>query len=409
MKKMKLAAFITAGALLTSCTSSMNAANLSAGLMVKPAVHTEVETDAVGDFSLKLFNACYTGDNTLISPMSVLFALGMTSEGAKGDTLSQFEELFGLERGKLAESINSLRATLEANESDRNKVKVANSIWFRDYNFEPVQEFLDRNAELYGADIFKAPFDSSTLSDINNWVSDKTDGMIKKILDEIPEEAVMYLVNALSFDCEWSKKYEKAQVRQGEFTCADGKVKKVDMMHSEESAFLKGSDFTGFIKYYAGGKYAFAALLPNEGKTPGQLLAGLDGKSLNKLLSEPMTDGTVRAAMPKFETEYSVELSEVLESLGLTDAFDSSKADFTGLGISPNGNIYVSRVLHKTFIEVAEAGTRAGAATVVEMSDECAIELGKEYSVTLDRPFVYIIFETTDKTPLFIGTLENPK
>lgn len=402
MKKLKLAALITSAALLTSCGAAP--VSLSAGLTVKPAAYTKVDSDPLADFSLELMRTCHSdGENTLISPLSVMLALGMTSEGADGETLAQFETLFGLDRESLGESLNSLRATLENNGG----VKIADSIWFRDHEFSVSNDFLEKNAELYGADIFESPFDSSTLSGINNWVSDKTDGMIKKILNEIPENAVMYLVNALAFDCEWADKYKSGDVRKADFKQADGKVAMVDMMASTESNYLEGDGFTGFIKYYKGRKYGFAAILPDVGRTTGEVLGSLDGKALHELLKAPVRGGVVYASLPKFESGYDTELSKALISMGLTDAFDSDKADFSLLGESPNGNIFINRVLHKTFIEVAESGTRAGAATVVEMCDESALEVIKEYTVTLDRPFIYIIFETTDQTPLFIGTLET--
>ena len=189
MKKLRLTALVTLTALMTSCGTAP--VSLTAGLAVKPAVYSNVDSDPLADFSLELMKTCHSdGENTLISPISVMFALGMTSEGADGETLAQFETLFGLDRESLGESLNSLRATLEKNGG----VKIADSIWFRDHEFTVNRDFLEKNSELYGADIFEAPFDATTLRGINSWVKEKTDGMITDILNEIPEEAVMYAI-----------------------------------------------------------------------------------------------------------------------------------------------------------------------------------------------------------------------
>lgn len=393
--------------ILTSCGSN---ARLLTPLGSTEPQYTSVDRTAVNDFALKLFSACKaSGENTMLSPLSILCALGMTAEGAVGSTLSQMEEVIGLDRDRLAAAIESIRSTVDSAVNDEVKVKLADSIWIRDERISVKNDFLEKNVEKYSAEIYSAPFDSSTLSDINSWVSEKTDGMIKNILDEIPYDAVMYLVNALSFDGKWAEVYKKHQVCDGEFSSSDGEVTKVEMMSSEESKYISGKGFTGFIKPYSGGKFAFAALLPDEGSSTDELISSLDGEALTELLSNPKTGVIVNAYMPKFETEYSCELSELLNSLGMTDAFDSRRADFSELGSSDSGNIFINRVLHKTFIEVAEQGTRAGAATVVEMVDECAMVAGEYYTVKLDRPFVYIIFETTDCTPLFIGSLEKVK
>ena len=144
------------------------------------------------------------------------------------------------------------------------------------------------------------------------------------------------------------------------------------------------------------------ALLPNEGVSVDEYIASLDGESLNALLSNAKHTA-VSAKMPKFETEYDVEMSKVLQSMGMIDAFDGNKADFSGLGTSSAGNLRINRVIHKTFISVAEKGTKAGASTVVEVTDESAPMEIK--SVFLDRPFVYMLVDCENNLPFFIGTM----
>ena len=212
----------------------------------------------------------------------------------------------------------------------------------------------------------------------------------------------MCLVNALAFEAEWSQPYEEMQVRDGVFTREDGTEQTAEFMYSDEGHYLADDMATGFMKYYKGYKYAFAALLPNEGVSVEEYIASLDGESLHTMLANPQFD-TVFAAVPKFEVEYGTELSEVLSGMGMNDAFDPECADFSGIGTSARGNLYISQVIHKTFISVAEKGTKAGAATATMMEAGGAPSEPKE--VYLDRPFVYMLVDCENGTPLFVGTM----
>ena len=363
---------------------------------------------AAADFGVRLFKTSMEeGENTLISPLSVLYALAMTANGADGETLAQMEQVLGMD----VDNLNSyMLAYLDLlPETKDYKMSLANSIWFKDDpNFAVEQSFLQTNADYYGAGAYKAAFDEGTRNDINNWVKEHTDGMIPEIIDEIPDEAIMYLVNALAFDAKWADEYEEHQIREGRFTMEDGTRQDVDMMHSEEYTYLEDDLATGFIKYYKDRRYAFVAMLPNEGVSVSQYVDSLTGERLRELLNNPL-DVTVFASIPKFETEYDIEMSEVLQEMGMTDAFDWQVADFSRLGTyNVDGmNICIKRVLHKTFISVSEQGTRAGAATAVEMVAEGAMEIVEFKEVVLDRPFVYMLIDCETNLPFFIGTMMN--
>lgn len=361
-------------------------------------------TAAVTDFGMRLVqNSLKNNENLLISPLSVLSALAMTANGAKENTRAQMEEVFGMS----IEDLNSYLRwyTDSLPQSENYSLRLANSIWLtEDTRFTPEPEFLQFNADYYGADIYTAPFDDSTKDAINQWVEDKTDGMIDQILDRIPDEALMYLVNALAFEAQWSEVYEKHQVRDGIFTREDGTKQNVEMMHGQEHRYLSDELTTGFIKSYEDRSYAFVALLPREGISMENYIAALTGERIQMLLSSAKNT-PVLTSMPKFETEYSAELSEILVNMGMTDAFDWAKADFSAMGASEDGNIHINRVLHKTFISVTEQGTRAGAATVVEMTDGAAMLPDKIQEVYLDRPFVYLLIDCENSLPFFIGVL----
>ena len=405
--KQKWLALLVAGGLLCStlmgCTRTY-ATDLMDG--VKEGTPTEVQVQketwtGMYDFSVKLLQTtCDREDNTLVSPMSVLSALAMTANGARGETLAQMEDTLG---GTVEQLNGALAGLGQENDSP---LYLANSIWFAEGGrITPNPDFLQVNADCYRAGVFEAPFDQTTVTDINRWVKEHTHGMVEEVLREIPRNTVMYLINALAFEAEWEDPYEDSDVWQQAFTDQAGKVQQVSMMHSEEELYLRDDQAQGFVKYYQGGRYAFVALLPDKGISVLDYVEGLDGQQLKALLDNP-TSVPVAVTMPKFESEMEVDLVEVLKEMGMDLPFDSAQADFTDLGTSPDGNLYINEVLHKAFIEVEEKGTRGGAATVVGMNSEGAPEEPEEQMVvTLDRPFVYLVVDTSSMLPVFMGTV----
>lgn len=357
---------------------------------------------AVTDFAVRLFQeSLEPSKNTLISPLSVLNALAMTANGAGGETLSQMESLFGTDLSSLCYYLSTYQAARPS--AEKYRFHNADSIWIRDDgNFIAVQDFLQMNRALFDAGIFESPFDQSALKDINKWVSENTDKMISDILEEIPSDAVMYLINALAFEAEWQNIYFDTQIRDNTFTMEDGTQQNAKMMYSEEHTYLQDENAQGFLKYYADEKYAFAALLPDEGVSVEAYVNSLTGERLHQLLDNS-TDTSVNAAIPKFQTEYSAEMNDILKNMGMTDAFDADLADFSGIGVSPVGNLFISRVLHKAYIAVDERGTKAGAATLIEIRAGSALK--EQKTVYLDRPFVYMIIDCEENLPIFIGTV----
>lgn len=407
MKKRILALLLALTALLLSaCGGMFQAQDLMAGIQSQPvsAKVQDPEADALAatEFSVRLFQACLTeGENTLVSPLSVLCALAMTANGAQGETLAQMEAVLGLPSEELNACLCAYRQTLSAREDAQ--LNIANSIWLKDDDSLQVNEdFLNANAAWYDAGVYQAPFDKSTVQDINAWVEDHTGGLIQNILDDIPESAVLYLINALVFDAQWQNVYYDYQVKEGTFTKEDGTRQETEFMYSDEYAYLEDDSAAGVMKNYEGGAYAFVALLPKDGVSLADYAASLTGENLRNLL-ETVQNVKVDTAIPKFRIEYTGELSELLQSMGITDAFDPDLADFSALGETTNGPLYISQVLHKTFLAVDERGTQAGTATIVETSAGAdAPEEGK--TVYLDRPFLYMIVDRETGLPVFLGT-----
>ncbi len=346
------------------------------------------------------------GKNTMVSPLSVMTALEMTRAGAAGDTLAQMDQT--LYSGMIAAKGKEELMTFANRLPNTNKVRfhMADSVWFRDdaERFVPDENFLRTEAEEYDASVFSAAFDADTCDTINQWVSRETDGMVPEIVDQIPEDAVMYLVNAMAFQGEWEEVYRENQLGPAEFTCADGSTAEITMMYGEEQTYLENQDAVGFVKPYKDG-YAFAALLPRGDLSLDEYLGTLDAETFLGLLAGA-SDEKVETGLPKFTAETGLELSELLSEMGMPLAFDVQNADFSVMGSCPNGeNICISRVLHRTYIDVNETGTKAAAAAVVEMIAGYALS-EEPKRVILDRPFVYAIIEEESGLPVFIGTVE---
>ena len=369
-----------------------------------------------GAFSLELFKRSFAAQQAkddsedkslMVSPLSVMLVLSMTANGAGGETLAQMEKALGgldADVGKAGLNLYELNGYMSAYAAslpsdEKAKLSIANSIWLHNGKANAKEDFLKTNAAYYNAGVYSANFDQDTVRDINNWVSQNTDGTIENMLDEISENAVMYLINAIAFDAEWKCVYTKDNIRKGEFNGTLSR-QSVDMMHSSEEFYIDDGRATGFIKPYASG-YSFAAILPNEDVSIGDYVDSMNWSEFAQAI-DGADNYQVQAVLPKFKAEYSAEINDTLKAMGIENAFDPQKADFSKM--SENG-LYISRVLHKTFINVDERGTRAGAASSVELKETGLVIETK--NVVLDRPFVYAIIENETKLPIFIGTVMN--
>lgn len=388
--------------LLVGCGSSnLTAKELTAGTQPASTGSLEVDEGAdTYDFALDLLRESAGEQNALVSPLSVLSALALAENGSGGETLAQMEQITGMGADELTDLLQAYGTLV-----DDGPLSVANSIWLRDSDGLAVEDdFLETCGERLGAQVFSAPFDDSTVADVNAWVSEKTNEMIPRMLDRISDQAQLLLVNALAFEGGWEDPFDSALVSPDTFTCEDGTEQDVKMMHSVEGSYLEGELATGFVKPYEGYDYAFVGLLPAEGVSVDELLASLDGAALEELLT-PVAGAGAEIGLPKFTASYEAELADALRELGMTDAFDAELADFSRMGSSEQGPLYVGGVLHKTFVDVNEEGTRAAAATTVSMDGAAAPGGPVEYhEVILDRPFVYLIMDLRCDLPVFIGT-----
>ena len=372
--------------------------DLAARVTARPVMGAEVTEEGVlaaVKFGLDLFRESLDGENTLVSPLSVLEALAMTANGAAGDTLEQMESVFGLDRDDLNGFLLAYRNGLG------DGTNIANGIWLNDELGLSVKEpFLQANADYYGAGVTQGAFDEAARDEINAFVRDHTAGRIERILDELDPAAAMVLVNALSFDGTWETIYREDQIQAGTFTSAAGEEQDAAFMWSDGENYIADSHAEGFVKYYEGRDYAFAALLPEEGMTLADYAATLTAEGLRAMLENEAAE-SAGAALPKFTASWGAELSPSLAAMGMPDLFDPEKADLSA--IAADAALHVSQVQHRTFINVDEKGTQAGAATAVGV--KAASLMGPEKQVVLDRPFLYMLIDCGHNVPLFIGAV----
>ena len=397
--------------------SNIGSIRLDNTVTVQAAEGKDIDDDfakAEMDFGVDLLKNCYEdeGDNKgnlLLSPLSVSSALSMTANGADGETLEEMEKVLG--SGLSIDDINNYMAKYISGLPDEKKEKVylADSIWFRDDpTLKVLDEFLETNKKYYNSEIYKSPFDTSTVKDVNSWVNKNTKGMIPTLLreDSIKSNAMMMLINTLYFEAEWASPYTYST--DGEFTDLEGGKHPIKRLDSKEYMYFDLGNADAFKKNYENGNYSFVGILPHEDVDFDTFIRELDGKTLVDGLKEYEDPDTVDlyVMIPKFKYNYDKSLKEILKTLGMEKAFDVGAADFSRMNdLTVEGALplYIDDVLHKTKIEVTEKGTKAAAVTSVSMGAGAGMPIEKKkVHIELDRPFVYMIVDKNN-VPLFIG------
>jgi len=367
----------------------------------------------VNGFSVQLFKNSVKkdladGKNTLISPESVAFALGMTMNGADGSTLKQMQDVMcgSVDTDTFNKNMNLLISNAHSSNTDDSKLNIANSLWVKDKQGLTLNEqFVQTCKQMYNAEMFRSPFDKTTIDSVNGWVNEKTDKMIPSILDKLDPNDVMCLVNCVAFDSQWEKQYLDGNVvKDSKFTNANGEEVKCTMLRSTEKSFVENSKATGFVKDYKGGKYAFMAILPNKDTSVCDYVASMTDSEIADLYAG-RTKTNVQTKLPQFKFDYGSEMGDILKAMGISEAFSNS-ADFSKL--FTNEDVCINRVIHKTHIELDAKGTKAAASTVVTTRAKCAIDSSQPKTVFLDRPFVFAIMDTASGLPVFIGTVCDP-
>lgn len=369
--------------------------------------------EAYVDFSIELFKRSLAeGENSMISPASVEFALVMALNGADNETLT--EMLTILCPGATQEEINAFVQDLDdmLTYSEGTAFNIANSVWCNESVLGDClnESFADALKEDMNAEAYMLPFNDKAVKEINNWVDDNTNGMITELLDEIPPEAAMYLINAIAFEGEWEEAYEDYQIKEdGIFNNAAGEEEQARMLKETGTHYLENEDAVGFMKYYDGRDYAFLAMLPKEEGAIEDFVNEMTAEDYMTFYKSHTTEYDVITELPCFTYSYDVTMNDALIDMGMPTPFSEGRADFSLMVTDPEVELYINRVMHKTYIELDENGTKAAAVTAVEMNCEsCAEpELREVKEVILDRPFVYAIVDVETGLPVFIGTVNS--
>lgn len=357
-------------------------------------------------FGIDLFKSvsAVDGQNLMLSPLSASTALTMLLNGCGGDTYQQIHQMLGYEGLTIGE-VNGIYMSLVEqllSADPRVELALANAVWYR-LGFNVHQSYLDTMDRAFDSHIEGLDFGSpSALEVMNQWASDNTSGKVEKVLDQISEDAVMFLMNALYFKGDWTWQFDASQTENGEFILEDGSVVTVPLMKGNipaKIALVNGSP--ALEMFYGRQNFSMVVIVPSE--EMNTFLEGFDEpawRELTENLDDIPEPSGKDLFMPRFRFGYEKELNDQLQELGMTDAFDPVVADLSGIA---DAGIFVSFVKQNTFIEVNEEGTEAAAVTTV------GIEYTSIDSFQVNRPFLFVIRERTTNTILFIGKVLDPR
>ncbi len=371
-------------------------------------------------FALKLYHflSREKTENIFFSPYSVSIALAMTYAGARGQTQAEMADTlhFTLPQERLHPAFNALdqyflslgQAAQSSEENQLFRLNIANALWGQQ-GYEFLSEFLDTLAENYGAGLRLVDFSAdpeAARQKINQWVSDQTE---QKIKDLIPPGAIddltrLVLTNAIYFNAAWQYPFQKGATIEKPFTLLNGEQTLVPMMKLNESLLYgEGENYQLVSLPYQGESLEMVVILP----AAGQFESVRDRITLDWLTQalQGRQSHTVNLSMPKFKVETNYSLVDALSSLGMPTAFQPDQADFSAM----NGKreLFISDIVHKAFVNVDERGTEAAAATAVIVGITSVLP-EEPVTMTIDRPFIFLIRDYQNGAVLFLGQVTNP-
>lgn len=351
-----------------------------------------------------------TDTNVVISPYSVSTALAMTYNGAVGKTKTEMQQVLGYE-GLSDASVNKLNANLSKSLMQVNplsELTIANALFAKkDAVFN--QNFINTNNKYFGAKLESLDFANSNsfaINKINDWVKENTKGKIAAILDKAPKDVILYLVNAIYFKGTWLNEFKKSETQTADFKLDSGSTKSVQMMNrSAKMLHMQGDNFQAVMLPYKDNRLQMCIFLPSQKSTIATLIARFNEQNWQQWMSK-FSNKQGNLALPRFKVEYKTELSKVLKEAGMPCAFNEDCADFKKM---IEQDVFISRVLHKTYLEVNEKGTEAAAATAVEMMPRGALfNPTPPFNMVCDRPFVIAIRDQQSGAILFMGAIVDP-
>ncbi|MEI8086919.1 MAG: serpin family protein [Paludibacter sp.] len=340
--------------------------------------------------------------NVFVSPLSVSIALGMAWNGANGQTKTEMATALKMSGMSVAD-INEYYKVMQTNLptiDPTTKLSIANSLWYRT-GFQVKTDFLKVNSDYFNAEVRDLDFAQTWAKDtINNWCSRKTNKLIPTIIDEIPNDAMMYLINAVYFKGIWRSKFDKKVTTERDFSNELSQTTKVNMMYQKDTFAYYSDNTAQYLDMPYGNKaFSMTVMLPLQNKTTAEILANLTLENWNSTLKN-MVEREVMLSLPRFKVENKFTLNEVLKNMGMNLAF-TDNADFSNIS---DIDLLISKVLHKTYITVDEEGTEAAAVTAIEIG----VTSMPDYPIfTVNKPFVFVIREKSTGVILFIGKIGN--
>ena len=389
--------------LMVACSESEEIAPILPG-----DISSETLQSALVDFQWQLFQhtiqQASNEENVLISPFSVASALYMALEGAAAETKQEMMESLGLpyqEEESVSKAYHELVVRL-LQIVDEVKLSSVNGVFYDQSRVMPASEFMSKMHDAFSADDLALDFSQpESRNQINNWVSDKTEGRIEEIVKEIKPEDIMFLINAIFLKADWANPFAPEQSYNDSFYRSDGTEQVVTFMTQDvyDNRFYKDADWQIVEKSFVDSTYSMVFVQPAQPGNLSDAIGALSVEKLDDLLNHKLAQGRILLHLPRFEVTYEKEMSEVLKEMGMRAAFAPGFADFSKLG-KAGGNIYLSRVQHKTFLSVDEKGVEGAAVTSVGVS---VTSLPPTFR--FNRPYFYIIRNRATQTFVFVGRM----
>lgn len=374
-------------------------------LALKAGMDKKVDQDNEFAFDLLKKTISSSGEtNVFISPLSVSIALGMAWNGAVGQTKTEMEtalKMSGMQSNDINDYYRLMQTSLPVIDPTT-KLSIANSLWYK-IGFPVKPDYLKVNSDYFGAYIKALDFKQSWAVDtINNWCAKKTNNLIKKPLDQIPDDAEMYLVNAIYFKGIWRKHFDTKNTKEADFTSDSGGKLKVNMMYQKDTFAYAVDNYAQYLDMPYGNKaFSMTIMLPLDGKTIDDVLNNMNESYWNDLINR-MSTKEVEVYMPRFKSQNEFTMNEPLKNMGMKTAF-TVNANFRNIA---DADLMISRIIHDTYIELTEEGTEAAAVTIIEvMNTSMPVEPPVTPVFRVNKPFVYVIREKSTGVILFVGKM----
>jgi serine protease inhibitor len=357
------------------------------------------------DIFRQVMKSAGENENVMISPMSISYALSMTLNGANGatrDSMLKALRLSGITPDAINNSCKDLTEALLSVDK-RILMSIANSVWVEN-NFTVKKAFINILTKYYNAESKTFDINDASAPDkINAWIEDKTNGLIKQMIDKLEDNTVMLLINAIYFRGKWKSQFDESKTVEMPFYKTGSSQINVPMMKQEiEFSVYEGNGFVLAEFPYGQGNFVMDVILPNDHSGLSSAIAQVSDANFSGWINQ-MSERKIDLSFPRFKYGFKKELKEVLSDMGMKIAFNDG-ADFSN--ISDQYDLLINDVTHQSFIETNEEGTEAAAATVVGIGVTSMPPSPLVYK--MDHPFMYIIRETTTNSIIFMGRVADP-